>query len=55
MSLVVPPKPTARPVQTSYLLPVSLRNFVRICETGVVAFAIVIGLLRGLLVVRILG
>jgi chloride channel protein, CIC family len=36
-----------------YLLPASLRNFVRNRETGVVAVAIVIGLLSGLLVAAI--
>ncbi len=50
MTLVVPPKPTAKPAQTGYLLPASLRNFVRTRETGVVAVAVVIGLLSGLLV-----
>lgn len=37
----------------SYLLPVALRNFVRSRETGLVAVAIVIGLLSGLLVATI--
>ena len=50
MTLVVPPKPTAKPAQTGYLLPASLRNFVRNRETGVVAVAVVLGLLSGLLV-----
>ncbi len=50
MTVVVPPKPTAKPAQTSYLLPISLRNSVRTCEPGVVAVAVVIGLLSGLLV-----
>jgi CIC family chloride channel protein len=33
---------------TGYQLPVSLRNFVRSRETGLVAVAIVIGLISGL-------
>lgn len=50
MTLVVTPEPTAKPAQTGYLLPASLRNFVRTRETGVAAVAVVIGLLSGLLV-----
>jgi len=53
-SKVSPPGPAKKPaVAGYYLLPASLRNFVRSRETGVVAVAIVIGLLSGLLVAAI--
>jgi CIC family chloride channel protein len=44
------PEPAKKPAAAGYLLPTSLRNFVRNRETGVVAVAILIGLLSGLLV-----
>jgi chloride channel protein, CIC family len=43
-------KKTSAAATATYLLPVALRNFVRNRETGLVAVAIVIGLLCGLLV-----
>src|ERR1700729_1012533 len=48
-SKISPPGPAKKPAAGYYLLPASLRNFVRSRETGVVAVAIVIGLLSGLL------
>ena len=50
MTLVVEPKQQTKPATAGYLLPASLRNFVRTRETGVVAVAVIIGLLSGLLV-----
>lgn len=50
MTLAVPPQPPPKSATTGYLLPAGLRNFVRTRETGVVAVAVVIGLLSGLLV-----
>jgi CIC family chloride channel protein len=53
-SKISPPGPAKKPaVAGYYLLPMGLRNFVRSRETGVVAVAIVIGLLSGLLVAAI--
>src|ERR1700710_1104698 len=52
-STISPPEPAKKPAAAGYLLPASLRNFVRSRETGVVAVAIVIGLLSGLLVAAI--
>jgi len=53
-SMISPPEPAKKPaVAGYYLLPANLRNFVRNRETGVVAVAIVIGLLSGLLVAAI--
>src|ERR1700704_3242530 len=53
-SMISPPEPAKKPaVAGYYLLPASLRNFVRSRETGVVTVAIVIGLLSGLLVAAI--
>src|ERR1700712_5779895 len=53
-SRISAPEPARKPAAAGYyLLPVNLRNFVRNRETGVVAVAIVIGLLSGLLVATI--
>src|SRR3954453_995569 len=49
----VPVDTANKPNPAGYLLPASLRNFVRSRETGVVAVAIVIGLLSGLLIAAI--
>ena len=50
MTYVVKPPAPPKPATAGYLLPAALRNFVRNRETGVVAVAVVIGLLSGLLV-----
>ena len=53
MTYVAPSDGANKPHLAGYLLPIALRNFVRSRETGVVAVAIVIGLISGVLVAAI--
>jgi len=53
MTYVAPSDSANKPHVAGYLLPIALRNFVRSRETGVVAVAIVIGLISGVLVAAI--
>ena len=53
MTYVAPSDSANKPHVARYLLPIALRNFVRSRETGVVAVAIVIGLISGVLVAAI--
>jgi chloride channel protein, CIC family len=54
MTFIAAPEATKKPTTgPTLLLPLGLRNFVRSRETGVVAVAVVIGLLSGLLVAAI--
>ena len=53
MTYFAPSDSANKPHVAGYLLPIALRNFVRSRETGVVAVAIVIGLISGVLVAAI--
>ncbi|WGS18147.1 MULTISPECIES: chloride channel protein [unclassified Bradyrhizobium] len=53
MTITSPVNTPKNPAAAVYLLPAALRNYVRNRETGLVAVAIVIGLLSGLLVATI--
>ncbi|WGR97130.1 chloride channel protein [Bradyrhizobium sp. ISRA443] len=53
MTITSPVNTPKNPTAAVYLLPAALRNYVRNRETGLVAVAIVIGLLSGLLVATI--
>jgi CIC family chloride channel protein len=53
MTYVAPSDGANKPHVAGYLLPIVLRNFVRSRETGVVAVAIAIGLISGVLVAAI--
>jgi CIC family chloride channel protein len=53
MTYVAPSDGANKPHVAGYLLPIALRNFVRSRETGVVAVAIAIGLISGVLVATI--
>jgi chloride channel protein, CIC family len=53
MTYAAPTEGAGKPHVGAYLLPIGLRNFVRSRETGVVAVAIMIGLISGVLVAAI--
>ena len=53
MTYAAPTEGAGKPHVAAYLLPIGLRNFVRSRETGVVAVAIMIGLISGVLVAAI--